>query len=137
VDVTTPLPAVSQTVLLVDDEDMIRDLGRSALEAAGYHVLEAQDGVDAVDLFRREYSRIDLVVLDLTMPRLSGRDAFRSMAEIAPGARVLFSTGYSTDDLSDVTGAVGMLSKPYRPQDLVSAVQRALADDGPSKGTAG
>ncbi|HET6574934.1 MAG TPA: PAS domain S-box protein [Fimbriiglobus sp.] len=125
-DVTTPPPAGSRTVLLVDDEDMIRCLGRSVLEQAGYRVLEAHDGADAVDLFRRECKHIDLVILDLTMPRLSGRDAFRSMTAIAPDARVLFSSGYSSDDLSDVTGAVGLLAKPYRPQDLVSAVRRAL-----------
>jgi CheY-like chemotaxis protein len=111
----------------VDDEDMIRELGRSVLEAAGFRVLEAQDGADAVELFRREDPRIDLVILDLTMPRLSGRDAFRSITTIRPDARVLFSSGYSTDDLSDVTGAVGLLAKPYRPQELVSAVRRALA----------
>ncbi len=125
-DVTTPPPDGSKTVLLVDDEDMIRHLGRSVLEAAGYAVLEAPDGATAVDLFRREHDRIDLVILDLTMPRLSGRDAFRSMTAIAPDARVLFSSGYSADDLSDVSGAVGLLAKPYRPQDLVSAVRRAL-----------
>jgi two-component system cell cycle sensor histidine kinase/response regulator CckA len=125
-DVTTPPPAGSRTVLLVDDEDMIRCLGRSVLEQAGYRVLEAHDGADAVDLFRREYKHIDLVILDLTMPRLSGRDAFRSMTAIVPDARVLFSSGYSSDDLSDVTGAVGLLAKPYRPQDLVSAVRQAL-----------
>jgi PAS domain S-box-containing protein len=125
-DVATPPPVGSRTVLLVDDEDMIRCLGRSVLEQAGYKVLEAHDGADAVDLFRREHDHIDLVILDLTMPRLSGRDAFRSMTEIAPAARVLFSSGYSADDLSDVTGAVGLLAKPYRPQDLVTAVRRAL-----------
>jgi two-component system cell cycle sensor histidine kinase/response regulator CckA len=125
-DVATPPPNESRTVLLVDDEDMIRCLGRSVLEAAGYRVLEAHDGAAAVDLFRREYGRIDLVILDLTMPRLSGRDAFRSMTAIAPDARVLFSSGYSSDDLSDVTGAVGLLAKPYRPADLVTAVRQAL-----------
>ena len=125
-DVTTPAPPAARTVLLVDDEDMIRCLGRSVLEQAGYTVLEAHDGADAVDLFRREHDHIDLVILDLTMPRLSGRDAFRSMTAIAPDARVLFSSGYSADDLSDVTGAVGLLAKPYRPQDLVTAVRQAL-----------
>ncbi len=125
-DVDTPPPVGARTVLLVDDEDMIRCLGRSVLEQAGYRVLEAHDGADAVDLFRREHDHIDLVILDLTMPRLSGRDAFRSMTAIAPEARVLFSSGYSSDDLSDVTGAVGLLAKPYRPQELVTAVRRAL-----------
>ncbi|OWK36311.1 diguanylate cyclase/phosphodiesterase (GGDEF & EAL domains) with PAS/PAC sensor(s) [Fimbriiglobus ruber] len=136
-DTPPPVGGPSRTVLLVDDEDMIRDIGRSVLEAAGYRVLEAEDGAAAVDVFRREYTGIDLVILDLTMPRLSGRDAFRSMTEIAPGARVLFSSGYSADDLSDVTGAVGLLAKPYRPQDLVSAVRLALRKDPMVVPTAG
>ncbi len=107
---------------------MIRQLGPVVLEAAGYVVLEAEDGAEAVDVFRREHDRIDLVILDLTMPRLSGRDAFRQMQAIDPAARVLFSSGYSADDLSEVDGARGLLSKPYRPPDLLAAVRRAVAD---------
>ena len=60
------------------------------------------------------------------MPRMSGRDAFRHMTEINPLARILFSTGYSADDLAEVDNSVGLLSKPYRPQDLVAAVRTAL-----------
>jgi CheY-like chemotaxis protein len=98
------------------------------LETAGYAVIEAEDGAEAVEVFRREHERIDLVLLDLTMPRLSGRDAFRAIREIDPGARVLFSSGYSADNLSEVDGAKGLLSKPYRPPDLLAAVRRAVAD---------
>jgi CheY-like chemotaxis protein len=116
------------TILLVDDEAMIRQLARVVLEAAGYTVLEAEDGVVAVDIFRRAHDRIDLVILDLTMPRLSGRDAFRQIQEIDPGAKVLFSSGYSVDDLAELDGARGLLSKPYRPPDLLAAVRRAVAE---------
>jgi CheY-like chemotaxis protein len=128
-DPVTPPPggAASYTILLVDDEELIRELARSVLESAGYRVLEAGDGADAVELFRREHAQIDLVILDLMMPRVSGRDAFHAMTAIAPGVRVLFSSGYSTDDLSDVTGALGMLAKPYRPNELLGAAHEALA----------
>jgi CheY-like chemotaxis protein len=105
---------------------MIRDLGRAVLSRAGFRVLTADDGVEAVELFAREYHRIDLVILDVTMPRMSGRDAFRHMVEINPAARILFSTGYSADDLAEVDSSVGLLSKPYRPQELVTAVRVAL-----------
>jgi CheY-like chemotaxis protein len=128
-EVTTPPPVGGpvRTVLLVDDEELIRELGRSVLESVGYRVLEAGDGADAVELFRREHTGIDLVILDLMMPRVSGRDAFQAMTAITPDVRVLFSSGYSTDDLSDVTGSLGMLAKPYRPNELLAAVRRALA----------
>jgi DNA-binding response OmpR family regulator len=114
------------TVLLVDDEAMIRELGRMTLERAGYRVLLAEDGADAVDVFREQFPVIDLVILDLTMPRLSGQDAFRELRAIDPAARILFSSGYSADDVADIEGSLGLLSKPYRPNDLLVAVENAL-----------
>jgi two-component system cell cycle sensor histidine kinase/response regulator CckA len=124
----TPMPADERvrTVLVVDDEPMIRDLARAVLETSGYRVLEAHDGEHAVEVFREHMADIDLVVLDLTMPRMSGRDTFRALVDLEPGARVMFSSGYSADDLSDTTGVIGMLPKPYRPTELLSAVGRAM-----------
>jgi PAS domain S-box-containing protein len=116
-----------RTVLLVDDEAMILDLGRAVLERAGFRVLTAQDGVEAVEVFAREHAGVDLVILDVTMPRMSGRDAYRHLVQIAPGARVLFSTGYSADDIAELNGALGLLSKPYRPAELLAAVRDALS----------
>ena len=120
-------PPRPPTILLVDDEPMIRDLGRAVLSRAGFRVLTAEDGVEAVEVFARQYSDIDLVILDVTMPRMSGRDAFRHMVEINPIARILFSTGYSADDLAEVEISAGLLSKPYLPQELLAAVRAALA----------
>jgi DNA-binding response OmpR family regulator len=104
---------------------MIRDLGRAVLTRAGFRVLTADDGADAVEVFARQFAEIDLVVLDVTMPRMSGRDAFRHMVEINPTARILFSTGYAADELAELDSSAGLLSKPYRPQDLVAAVRTA------------
>ena len=119
--------ARSGTILLVDDESMIRDLGRFVLEQNGFRVLHAEDGTDAVETFARHHAEIDLVVLDVTMPRMSGRDAFQHMVRLVPDARILFSTGYSADDVAGLDGAVGLLSKPYRPSELLAAVRAALA----------
>ena len=116
-----------QTVLLVDDESMIRDLGRAVLERSGYRVLTAVDGLDAVEVFGREHASVDLVILDVTMPRMSGRDAYRHLVEIEPAARVLFSTGYSSEEIAELNGALGLLNKPYRPAELLAAVRDALA----------
>jgi PAS domain S-box-containing protein len=122
-----PRPVKPLTVLLVDDEPMIRDLGRAVLSRAGFRVLTAEDGADAVEVYARQFGDIDLVILDVMMPRMNGRDAFRAMVERNPAARILFSTGYTSEDLIEVEGAAGLLSKPYRPQDLVAAVRTALA----------
>jgi CheY-like chemotaxis protein len=116
----------AQTILLVDDESMIRDLGRAVLTRAGFHVLTAEDGQEAVELYAQHRDSIELVVLDVTMPRMSGRDAFRHIIDMNPQARILFSTGYTADELEEVESAVGLLSKPYRPQELLSAVRAAL-----------
>jgi PAS domain S-box-containing protein len=114
------------TILLVDDESMIRNIGRVVLEQAGFRVITADDGVEAVEVFARRRDRVDLVVLDVTMPRMSGRDAFRHLLEIDPDVRVLFSTGYSAEDIAELDGALGLLSKPYRPNELLAAVESAL-----------
>lgn len=106
---------------------MIRDLGRVVLESAGFRVLTATDGVDAVEVFSRERPWIDLVVLDVTMPRMSGRDAFRHISRLDPTARVLFSTGYSAEELTELDDTAGLLAKPYRPHELLAAVRDALA----------
>jgi two-component system, cell cycle sensor histidine kinase and response regulator CckA len=124
--IETPLPAQTATILLVDDEDMIRMLGRSVLESAGYKVLCAADGVEGLEIFSGQPSAIDLVILDLTMPRLSGKDTYQRLVAIDPDATVLFSSGYSAEDISDLDTSARLLSKPYRPNDLLAAVRRSL-----------
>jgi PAS domain S-box-containing protein len=115
-----------ETVLVVDDEPLLRDLARAILEGQGYKVLLAGDGVEAVETYRRE--RSDLVVLDLTMPRLSGREALRHLREIDPEVRVLFASGYTAEHLRDEEHrqVLGFVKKPYRPEDLAYAVRTAL-----------
>ena len=110
-------------------------LGLSCMPNAGLPVL-GRDGAtfpltpdelaDAHDVFTREHPAIDLVVLDVTMPRMSGRDAFRHLVEIDPSVRVLFSTGYAAEDITELDGSVGLLGKPYRPNELLTAVRTAL-----------
>jgi len=125
-----PLPArdksAGQTVLLVDDEPAIRTLGRFILEQQGYRVLVAEDGLDAIETYREMADRVQLVILDLTMPRLSGQDTHKRLREINPAVRVLFSSGYSADHLGPLDDTVGFINKPYRPADLVQAVRKHL-----------
>jgi CheY-like chemotaxis protein len=116
----------ASTILLVDDESMIREVGRAVLEREGYRVVTAADGVEAVDLFERNWEQISLVILDVTMPRMSGREAYHHLTRIQPDAHILFSTGYSADDIAELDGALGLLNKPYRPVELVQAVREAL-----------
>jgi PAS domain S-box-containing protein len=123
-----PPAAGRETVLLVDDEEMIRKLGGAILRRYGYEVLLAEDGQRAVEVYRDQHARIDLVILDLTMPRLSGRDAFRRLLEVNPAVRVLFASGYSAEQLTDADQrkALGFVNKPYRPEELARVVRTVL-----------
>jgi signal transduction histidine kinase/ActR/RegA family two-component response regulator len=116
------------TVLVVDDEEMIRDLATLALASRGYRVLTAADGRQAVEVYSGSRERIDLVLLDLTMPVLSGHEAFRQLLRLDPSVRVLFASGYSEEQLSDLEQErmVGFIKKPYRPNELLLAVESAL-----------
>ena len=119
-------PSPRPTILLVDDEPMIRELGRIVLEQAGLAVVTADDGDTAVTAYAAH--RPALVVLDVTMPRVSGREAFLRIRALDSNARILLSTGYTSEDVSSLRGPVGMLPKPYRPVDLLAAVRAALPD---------
>jgi PAS domain S-box-containing protein len=118
-----------ETILLIDDEALVRNLGRVILERHGYRVLLAEDGLQAIEIYQREQGRIDLVILDLLMPRLSGRDTFHQLRAINPNVRTLFSSGYSSEQasLSTEAGIHGFVTKPYYPRDLVESV-RAILD---------
>jgi len=126
----TPAPrrAGKETVLVVDDEEMIRRVAVLTLQARGYVTLEAGNGQEAVDLYSREGDRISLVLLDLTMPILSGHEAFRHLINLNSRVKVVFTSGYAEEQLTGMEKDLmtGFLKKPYRPNDLITAVQDAL-----------
>jgi two-component system, cell cycle sensor histidine kinase and response regulator CckA len=112
-----------ETVLFVDDEDLIRDLGRQVLEANGYTVYLAEDGKRAIELYAARRGKIDLVILDLTMPHRSGMEVFRAIRGLNPRAKVILSSGNMP--LEPVEGAV-FLPKPYRADVLTRTVRSVL-----------
>jgi CheY-like chemotaxis protein len=126
-----PAPAPARghgTVLVVDDETWVRDLSRATLAAAGYTVLTATNGREAVELYAGRRDEIALVVLDLTMPVLSGQEAFRQLLALNPRVRVLFVSGYSTEQLTawEQERMAGFLPKPFRPSELLVATEAAV-----------
>jgi PAS domain S-box-containing protein len=121
----------SETILVAEDEESLRYLASTVLERLGYTVILAEDGLEAVNLFRVNQSRVDLVILDLVMPRYGGRDALELMRAIRPDLRALFVTGYDdeTARAPDVNAAVPgttLLQKPYRVDMLGSRVREML-----------
>ena len=124
-------PEGRETVLLAEDEDGVRGLARQVLEGRGYRVLEASDGEAALGAARRHAGRIDLLVTDVVMPRLSGPDLARRLAPLHPETRVLFLSGY-TDDAVMRHGVreeeVHFLQKPFSPTALARKVRDILDD---------
>jgi PAS domain S-box-containing protein len=130
---------IPQTILLVEDEEMLRDLGVSILESEGFHVLAAKDGVEAVALFDTHREEIGLVVCDLGLPRLGGREAFLKMKEMKPGVRAIVASGYLEPTIRSEmlkAGVIDTIQKPYDFNDLLAKIRSVIgpeeiADDHP------
>ena len=124
-----PAGAGSETLLVVEDEDGVRRLLTHVLRRRGYQVLEAADGQEALEIFRRRAGEISLVLTDMVMPRLDGRKLGDLLQHLRPGVRIIYMSGY-TDDVLVRTGALcpGMsfLQKPLRPEVLSAKVREAL-----------
>jgi two-component system cell cycle sensor histidine kinase/response regulator CckA len=119
----------TETVLLVDDEDMIMDVGNEMLAALGYHVMVAQNGKQAVELFKENQDKIDMVILDLIMPDMGGGEVFDRLKEINPKVRVLLSSGYSMEGQAQeimTRGCDGFIQKPFNMEQLSDKLREIL-----------
>jgi PAS domain S-box-containing protein len=119
------------TILVVDDEKSVRQAAGAMLERYGYTVMLAHDGERAVDLFRSAANQISLVLLDLTMPVMSGEETLRQLKNIRPEVRVVLSSGYNeTEAVRHFSGMGlnGFLQKPYTPIELAEKVKTVLAE---------
>ena len=119
---------VSGTVLVVDDDAGVRQVAEEALSAAGFTVLTAADGLEALVRFEQNAAGIALVVLDLSMPRMGGEDACDALRRIRPDVSILLSSGYGEEEVTQRMGGrevAGFIRKPYRPMTLVQQA-RAL-----------
>lgn len=119
----------SETILLVDDEPSIRELGANTLENVGYRVLTAASGEEAYDTYVAQVGNIDLVVMDLGMPGMGGHKCLKSILSFNAEAKVVIASGYSVNGqvrTSLKAGAVRFLAKPYKRADLLATVRSVL-----------
>ena len=117
-------------ILLVDDDPLIRGVGRELLEHLGYRVETAEDGNEALEKFRRMQSQVDLVVLDYYLPGQNGGQVLREFKALDDRVRVLMASGFfSTQEASSLKkeGAWGLIYKPYRLTELETRIQAVLA----------
>ncbi len=119
----------SGSILVVDDEEVMRSTAKAILEALGYEVILAEDGQVALDLFSQHKDRIDLVLLDMIMPVMNGRECFEKLKKQDPQVSVILSSGFSTeDDLQEmkISGLKGFIRKPYLTSKLSQIVHEVL-----------
>jgi PAS domain S-box-containing protein len=118
-----------KNVLLVDDEETVRTVGRQMLERLGLKVTTAVDGSEALNLFEQDPNRFDCIILDLTMPHLDGEETFREMRRIRKNVSAILSSGYNEQDLIArfaSKGFVGFIQKPYRTAEIGAALAKAF-----------
>jgi len=121
----------TRCVLLVDDEPAMQDLGKELLEDEGYVVLLANNGPEAIDLYRKRFKEIDLVVLDLVMPAMDGGQVYVALKAINPSLKAFFCTGFVSDQLIASLlqeEKLQVVSKPFRPDQFLQTVREVIGD---------
>ena len=114
--------------MIIEDENQVKNLAESLLKSYGYRVLTAVDGEQGLDTYTKNKDSVDLVLLDLTMPGMSGQMVFERMVEINPDVKVIICSGQGDDEIrkGKLSNAHGFLKKPYRVNDLAKAVRSVL-----------
>ncbi len=122
-------PQGTETILVAEDDESLRNLARKALTRFGYTVIEAVDGEDAVQKFKENQASIQLLLFDIIMPKMSGQDAYEAISKIRPGIKTIFMSGYAPDTIRE-KAALGetapLLGKPLSPTELLQKVREIL-----------
>jgi two-component system cell cycle sensor histidine kinase/response regulator CckA len=119
----------TETILFVDDEEVIIDVNREILETLGYKVVAARSGQEAVDVYRRLRDKIDLVILDMIMPEMDGEATYDSLKQVNPEVRVILSSGYSKNEQAKAIlekGCQAFIQKPFSISDLSMTIRQVL-----------
>ncbi len=124
-----PVRGGNETVLIAEDEASLRKLTKTILESFGYSVITAKNGEDAITKFMESRKRISLVLLDMIMPKKSGKEVSEAIVKIAPRMKVLFASGYAMDNITNkemTASDFDFIHKPFRPKDLLIKVREVL-----------
>ena len=116
-------------ILFVDDEKIIREMAKEMFEYLGHMVVECENGRKAVDYYRTSWKSVDVVILDMIMPEMGGKEAFVAMRGINPRIKAVLSSGYSVDGEAQQImneGMVGFLQKPFRAEAMVDILSRVM-----------
>ena len=123
-----PRSARGESVLIVDDEDVVRSVAVKVLSGLGYHVIDTADPVNALAIYKDSWRSIDLVLVDMMMPHMNGKDLFEKLREINPSVAAILMSGYDgTDTPFASMGFVAFIPKPYTLQELATRVRQSLS----------
>ncbi len=118
-----------ETILVIDDEDYVRNLLKDILENNGYRVMLAGNGIEGINTYKKYSNEIDLVILDMIMPKMDGEETFNMLKKIDPKIKVVLSTGYINDKRMQTilqTGIAGVVKKPFNMKDLLNTINNAI-----------
>ena len=128
-DLTAELHRAKETVFLIDDDDMIVDVSEQILNSSGYDVVSAKSGKEAIEVYKENHSRIDMVILDMILPDMGGGDTYDRLKEINPEVKVLLASGYDIDyqgrDIME-RGCDGFIQKPFNMNELLEKIRGIL-----------
>jgi len=128
-DLTTDLRKAKETVFLIDDDEMVVDVSEHILNNSGYDVVSAKSGKEAIEVYKENHSRIDMVILDMILPDMGGGDTYDRLKEINPGIKVLLASGYDIDyqgrDIME-RGCDGFIQKPFNMNELLEKIRGIL-----------
>jgi len=119
----------NEAILVVDDEEIARSLAKDALESCGYRVLLAENGVEAIDIYQENNDSLGLVILDMVMPKMGGRDTFLKLKELNGEVKAILVTGYRRNEEANEimrNGAKAFIQKPFQLDELLSKVRKVL-----------
>jgi len=122
-------PGGNETILFVEDEDLLREVISKILREKGYTVLEAVDGIGAVDVFMKNHKKIDLVLSDFGLPKLGGWEACITMKEIKPEVRVILASGFIEPAVRNemaIAGITTFVQKPYVPDEVLQNIRELM-----------
>nr|HQU73166.1 response regulator [Calditrichia bacterium] len=131
IEVPVRLPGGTENVLVVDDEESVRSFLKDVLTQFGYQVFTSEDGKSALEFYRSGGDGVDLVILDMVMPGMSGQETLVALKELNPAVRVLISTGHTDPRQVQETlaaGAAGFIAKPYTLQDFLMKVRQIIEE---------
>jgi DNA-binding response OmpR family regulator len=118
-----------ETILLTEDEAVLRNFLKGLFESKGYRVYTAADGLEAVEVYKARHGEIDLVLTDVGLPKMNGVDEFKKMREIDPQVKILLASGFIEPETKAEllrSGAKGFIQKPYKPYDVLKEIRKIL-----------